>query len=81
VLADEIMWNIIKTMITAMPKQFREAASELTAIATGIETPVPRWKICVSSTNTNFEYATALLYAEKYLSEEARERVSALAVV
>ena len=75
------MWNIIKTVITAMPQQFREAESAWTAITTGIETPVPRWKVCGSSTNTNFEYATALLYAERYLSEEGRKRVSALAVI
>ena len=60
-----------------MPKQFREAKSEFTAFEMGIETPVPRWKVCARLTNENFEYATALLYAERYLSEEARKRVSA----
>ena len=68
-------------MITAMPKEFREAESEFSAVASGIETPVPRWKTCGRSTNTNFAYATALLYAERYLSEEARKRVSNSAIV
>ena len=77
-LANEIMWNIIKGMITAMPKEFREAESEFSAVASGIETPIPRWKTCGRSTNTNFEYATALLYAERYLSEEARKRATSL---
>jgi predicted metalloendopeptidase len=74
------MWNIIKGMIPAMPKEFREASSEFSAIISGVETPTPRWRTCGYSTNNNFQYATALLYADRYLSEEARQRVSMLSI-
>lgn len=79
-LASEIIWNVIKGMITAMPKEFREAKSEFIRIVSGIETPTPRWRNCGDATNKNFEYATTLLYADRYLSEEARQRVSASSI-
>jgi predicted metalloendopeptidase len=79
-LASEIIWNVIKGMITAMPKEFREAKSEFSRIVSGIETPTPRWRNCGDATNKNFEYATTLLYADRYLSEEARQRVSASSI-
>lgn len=65
-------------MLFSMPKEFREAQNELNAISTGIETPPPRWKACGEQTNSNFEYATASLYADRFLSEMARKRVSSL---
>ncbi|XP_028394155.1 endothelin-converting enzyme homolog [Dendronephthya gigantea] len=75
-MANEIIWCVVKNMIFSMPKEFREAENELNAISSGIETPPPRWKGCGELTNTNFEYATTSLYADRFLSEMARNRAA-----
>lgn len=69
------MWNVIRGFITSLPKSFREADTEYAQITTGLETSKPRWRTCGSTTNIMFEYVTALLFANKYLSEDARKRV------
>ena len=61
-----------------MPKEFRAAQSEYNSILSGTETATPRWRTCGRETNMNYEYATTLLYANRYRSEEGRKRVSLL---
>ena len=69
------MWNVVRKFINSLPRPFREARSEYNQIATGTETAAARWRTCAAMTNKNFEYATALLYTNAHLSEDARERV------
>ena len=69
------MWNVIRGFISSLPPEFREAEYNFNEILNGLKTPQPRWRICVTRTNTVFQYATALLFANKYLPEDARKRV------
>ena len=69
------MWNVVHSLIDILPKSFREAKNNFLQVITGVDSPKPRWRTCGSVTNTVFEYATALLFANNYLSEDARKRV------
>ena len=61
-----------------MPKEFRQAQNEFYSILSGKETATPRWRTCASETNVKFEYATALLYAHRYRTDEGKKWVSLL---
>lgn len=74
-IANEIAWVIVNSMMTALPKGFRDARNDYVSLVTGVESPLTRRRTCVEETNLYFEYPIAKLYGEKYVSEEARKRV------
>ena len=74
-LAGAITWNVVAGFLNSLPKSFQEAENEFLQIVTASENPKTRWRTCTSVTNIKFEYVTALLYANKYLSEDTRKRV------
>ena len=69
------MFSVVHGLTYSLPRSFREAKSEYKRIETGAVSPSARWKTCTAQTNKNFEYATALLYVNAHLSEDARKRV------
>ncbi|XP_046850503.1 endothelin-converting enzyme homolog [Xenia sp. Carnegie-2017] len=73
-IANEIAWVIVNSMMTALPKGFRDARNDYVSLVTGVESPLTRRRTCVEETNLYFEYPIAKLYGEKYVSEEARKR-------
>ena len=74
-LAGAITWNVVAGFLSSLPKSFQEAENEFLQISTALENPKTRWRSCTSGTNVVFEYVTALLFANKYLSEDTRKRV------
>ena len=74
-LAGAITWNVVAGFLNSLPKSFQEAENEFLQIITASENPKTRWRTCASVTNVMFEYVTALLFANKYLSEDTRKRV------
>ncbi|XP_028410317.1 endothelin-converting enzyme homolog isoform X2 [Dendronephthya gigantea] len=66
-LANEIIWNLIRGLVYNLPKPFRDAQEKYFQL----RTPTPRWKTCNALTDATFLYVTTLLYANKHLSEDA----------
>ncbi|XP_046850631.1 membrane metallo-endopeptidase-like 1 [Xenia sp. Carnegie-2017] len=71
----EITWVLVNNMIAALPEDFRNARNKYVSVVSGVETPPARRRLCVDETNKYFEYPIAKLYAERYLSQNARQRV------
>ncbi|CAB4002267.1 RNA-directed DNA polymerase from mobile element jockey [Paramuricea clavata] len=66
-LANEIIWNVIRGLISNLPVAFRAAQDKYTQRYT------PRWRICNLLTDNYFTFATTLLYVNKHLPEDARK--------
>ena len=73
-LANEIIWRIIRQFIDCLPREFREARQKY--YATFGMRSTPRWKTCNALTNQYFEHATTLLYVNKRVTEDAVKKVS-----
>ncbi|CAB4016589.1 neprilysin, partial [Paramuricea clavata] len=69
-LANEIMWNVIRGFVQTLPKEYREAEDKYIKSSSGIT--IPRWRICNHFTDGLFQYVTTLLYVNRHLSEDAR---------
>ncbi|CAB3985405.1 endothelin-converting enzyme 1-like, partial [Paramuricea clavata] len=69
-LANEIMWNVIRGFVQTLPKEYREAEDKYIKSSSGIT--IPRWRICNLLTDGLFQYVTTLLYVNRHLSEDAR---------
>ena len=68
-LANEIIWNVIRGLINNLPVAFRAAQVKYT------QRYSPRWKTCNLLTDNYFTLATTLLYVNKHLPEDARKTV------
>ena len=70
-LANQIIWNVIRGLIQTLPAPFRKAQAIYLK-----RTQYPRWRICNFLTNNKaFTFATTVLYANKHLSQSATETV------
>ncbi|CAB3983458.1 endothelin-converting enzyme 2-like isoform X2, partial [Paramuricea clavata] len=76
-LANEIIWNVIRTLINALPEAFREAQEKYIQSFASIKRTASRWKTCTRLTDSYFAYATALLFVNENLSEAARIKAAA----
>ena len=74
-LANVIMWNVVRGLIHTLPAAFRDANAKYFKDYFKIDAP-SRWKKCCTLTDNAFQYATTLLYANEHLSEESLETVS-----
>ncbi|XP_028410335.1 endothelin-converting enzyme homolog [Dendronephthya gigantea] len=68
-LANEIIWNIVRAVIDSLPKAFREAQQSYYNTF-GLDSN-PRWKTCVRDTCDEYKDATTLLYVKQYITENA----------
>ncbi|XP_028410306.1 endothelin-converting enzyme 2-like [Dendronephthya gigantea] len=75
-LANEIIWRIIRKFIDSLPKGFRKAREKYYATF-GVR-PTPRWKACNDLTNQYFTHATTLLYVNKRVTEDALEKAAVM---
>ena len=73
-LANEIIWSIVRTLIDNLPKAFREAQQKY--YSTYNMQPTPRWKTCYALTDKYFTHATTLLYVNKRVKDDALKEVS-----
>ncbi|CAB3996359.1 endothelin-converting enzyme 2-like isoform X2 [Paramuricea clavata] len=69
-LANEIMWNVVRGFVQTLPKEYREAEDKYIKSSSGIT--IPRWRTCNLLTDGLFQYVTTLLYVNRHLSEDAR---------
>ncbi|CAB3988922.1 endothelin-converting enzyme 2 isoform X2 [Paramuricea clavata] len=76
-LANEIIWNVFRGLINALPEAFREAQEKYIQSDFGIKITASRWETCTGLTDSYFAYATALLYVNENLSEDARIKAAA----
>ena len=74
-LANEIMWNVVRGFIDTLPEAFGEVQEEYIESIINTRRTVPRWKTCNRLANKYFEYVTTLLYVGAYLPEDATETV------
>jgi hypothetical protein len=72
-LANEIMWNVIRGFVQTLPKEYREAEDKYIKSSSGMT--IPRWRTCNHFTDGLFQYVTTLLYVNRHLSEDARNTV------
>ena len=73
-LANEIIWRIVRNFIDCLPKEFREARQKY--YATFELRPTPKWKTCNALTDEYFTHATTLLYFNKRVTKDAVKKVS-----
>ena len=71
-LANEIIWNVIRDLINALPEPFREAQEKYIQSFANVKGTASRSQTCTRLTDSYFAYATALLFVNENLSEDAR---------
>ena len=75
-LANEIIWRIVRSLIDCLPKPFREARQTYHSETFGRNSPTPRWKTCNALIDKYFRHAATLLYVNKRVREDALKEVS-----
>ena len=75
-LANEIIWRIVRSLIDCLPKQFRETRQTYYTETFARNSPTPRWKTCNALIDKYFRHAATLLYVNKRVREDALKEVS-----
>ncbi|XP_064645345.1 endothelin-converting enzyme 1-like isoform X2 [Lineus longissimus] len=70
-ITNYIMWQIVESVLSYLPKSFREAHVRLLGVKSGVSTPSERSKFCGSVTGKLFGFALSALYVKDYTKEEA----------
>ncbi|EDO41501.1 predicted protein [Nematostella vectensis] len=74
ILANYMVWHLIKPLTTELSKPYREAALDLMRVEMGVESGAPTWKSCVTKTDTVLGYATGHLYVKQHDGKDVKEK-------
>lgn len=75
ILANYMVWHLIKPLLTELSKPFKDAALEFMKVEQGIEGGAPTWKTCLTKTNTVMGFATGYLYVSNHDGKEIKAEV------
>ena len=75
ILANYMVWHLIKPLISELSKPFRDASLELLKVEKGVEGGAPPWKTCVTKTNSVMGFATGYLYIKERSGRNTKEEV------
>lgn len=75
ILANYMVWHLIKPLIGELSKPFRDASLELLKVEKGVEAGAPPWKSCVTKTNSVMGFATGYLYIKERAGKNAKQQV------
>ncbi|XP_028410305.1 endothelin-converting enzyme 2-like [Dendronephthya gigantea] len=73
-LANEVIWSVVRTFIDNLPKAFRKARQEY-YLTYGLQT-TPRWKACNALADKYFTHATTLLFVNKHVKDDTLKKVA-----
>ena len=76
ILANYMVWHLIKPLVNELSKPFRDASLELLKVEKGVEGGAPPWKSCVTKTNSVMGFATGYLYIKERSGRNTKEEVS-----
>lgn len=75
ILANYMVWHLIKPLIGELSKPFRDASLELLKIEKGVENGAQPWKSCVTKTNSVMGFATGYLYIQERSGKNTKKQV------
>ena len=75
ILANYMVWHLIKPLIGELSKPFRDASLELLKVEKGVEGGAPPWKTCVTKTNSVMGFATGYLFIKEQSGKNAKKEV------
>lgn len=75
ILANYMVWHLIKPLISELSKPFRDVSLELLKVEKGVEGGAPPWKTCVTKTNSVMGFATGYLYIKERSGRNTKEEV------
>lgn len=75
ILANYMVWHLIKPLIGELSKPYRDASLELLKVEKGVEAGAPPWKSCVTKTNSVMGFATGYLYIKEQAGKNAKQQV------
>ncbi|XP_015774671.1 PREDICTED: endothelin-converting enzyme 1-like [Acropora digitifera] len=80
ILANYMVWHLIKPLVDELSKPFRDASLELMKAEKGVEGNAPQWKTCVVKTDAVMGFATGYLYIKersgKISKKEAEDMIA-----
>ncbi|XP_074614138.1 endothelin-converting enzyme 1-like [Acropora palmata] len=80
ILANYMVWHLIKPLVNELSKPFRDASLELMKAEKGVEGNAPQWKTCVVKTDAVMGFATGYLYIKersgKISKKEAEDMIA-----
>ena len=65
ILANYMVWHLIKPLIPNLSKPFRDAYSQMLKAEKGLEIIDRSWRSCVAQTDSVFGFATGLLFVKE----------------
>ncbi|XP_028410275.1 endothelin-converting enzyme homolog [Dendronephthya gigantea] len=75
-LANEVIWKIVRTFIDNLPKAFGEKQMSYDA-SLGVF-PTPKWKKCIALADKYFTHATNLLYVNKSVKNDDLKKAAVM---
>ena len=75
ILANYMVWHLIKPLVTELSKPFRDASLEMLKEEKGVEGGAPTWKNCVTKTNSVMGFATGYLYIKERSGKSTKKEV------
>ena len=80
ILANYMVWHLIKPLIGELSKPFRDASLELLKVEKGVEGGAPPWKTCVTKTNSVMGFATGYLFIKEQSGKNAKKEVKCFSI-
>lgn len=75
ILANYMVWHLIKPLVNELSKHFRDASLELMKAEKGVEGNAPQWKTCVVKTDAVMGFATGYLYIKERSGKISKKEV------
>ncbi|RWS14267.1 membrane metallo-endopeptidase-like 1 isoform X3 [Dinothrombium tinctorium] len=76
VLANYLIWRLVRSSIDMMGKKWRKLYLEYSKATTGLEVQPPRWRTCIRIVWSEFGHAISAQYVREYFSKASKMRVS-----
>ncbi|KAG9508882.1 hypothetical protein GZH46_02612, partial [Fragariocoptes setiger] len=74
VLANYLAWSVVQSLVSTMPKQYREASKILRRALIGSEGQEITWRYCVSDTNSVMGFALGSMFVRSVFQGESKEK-------
>ncbi|XP_065582225.1 endothelin-converting enzyme homolog isoform X2 [Artemia franciscana] len=72
-LQNYLMWQVVKSFISTLPKSFRDAGKILRKALLGTDYTEEVWRYCVGDTNSILGFAVGSLFVRKTFHEESKQ--------
>ncbi|KAL1492631.1 hypothetical protein ABEB36_010862 [Hypothenemus hampei] len=72
IIQNYLLWRFIKHRTSNLDSRFLDSEQKFYHALFGIEKRPPRWKFCVSQTNTNMGMAVGALFVQNYFDENSK---------